>query len=157
MLIEAVGVMPLAEEMAMRTILVGFDGSMQAKRAARAAAALATPDEAALRLVEVVPPLVVPGDLPAVPVVSMIEDQLKAAEEEVTTFAKELEGTGARVSTEVVRGAPAAELIRLADKDPTTDLVVVGRTGKGALARAVIGSVSSRLAHRCEKPILIVP
>jgi nucleotide-binding universal stress UspA family protein len=34
--------------------------------------------------------------------------------------------------------------------------VVAGSRGQGAVARALLGSVSDRLAHICPKPILIV-
>ncbi len=34
--------------------------------------------------------------------------------------------------------------------------VVVGSTGKGQIKRALLGSVSSYLAHHCEQPVVIV-
>ena len=141
----------------MRTILVGFDGSVQAKRAARVAADLATRDHAEVRLVDVVVPVIIPNEYPAMPVLSLVEDQLKAAEEDVQSFAKELAAQGTNVTTQVVRGAPAAELLRMCGKSPDVDLMVVGRAGKGAIARAVMGSVSSRLAHECPKPLMVIP
>jgi hypothetical protein len=33
------------------------------------------------------------------------------------------------------------------------ELVVVGRAGKGTFARALLWSISSRLAHACAKPV----
>jgi nucleotide-binding universal stress UspA family protein len=36
------------------------------------------------------------------------------------------------------------------------DLVVAGSRGQGAVARALLGSVSDRLVHLCPKPILVV-
>lgn len=141
----------------MAKILMGFDGSAESKRAARKAAELAVSRGATLMMVQVVPPIIVPGDLPTLPVPEIMEQQVQEAEREVGVAVKELASTGAPLQGTVLRGAPAQELLRLAEEDPLVELVVVGRSGKGAFARALMGSVSSRLAHACVKPVLIVP
>lgn len=140
----------------MAKILVGFDGSPESRRAAWKAADLAASRGATLMVVQVVPPLVVPGDLPTIPIPEITEQQIQEAEREVGAELKELVSAGAPLASTVIRGGPAQELLRLAE-DPTVELVVVGRSGKGAIARALMGSVSSRLAHACVKPVLIIP
>jgi nucleotide-binding universal stress UspA family protein len=37
------------------------------------------------------------------------------------------------------------------------DMVVVGSHGKGAVVRLLLGSVSTKLTHRCPVPVLVVP
>ena len=58
--------------------------------------------------------------------------------------------------TEVLEGSPSAEMARAANDDPEVELVIVGRSGKGALQRAVLGSVATKLAQHCDKPVMIV-
>jgi len=36
-------------------------------------------------------------------------------------------------------------------------VIITGRSGKGAVARMVMGSVTTSLLHRSTKPILVVP
>lgn len=141
----------------MAKILLGFDDSEESRRAARMAAALAASRGSTLVVAQVVPPLMIPGDLPTFPEPQIIEQQMQDAEHEVGELVKELAGSGARVEGAVLRGFPAPELLRISETDPDVELVVVGRAGKGAIARALMGSVSSRLAHACVKPVLIVP
>jgi len=141
----------------MAKILLGFDGSAESRRAARKAAELAASRGSTLVVAQAVPPLIIPGDIPTIPVPQITEQQLQDAEREVGELLKDLADSGARVESLVLRGFPAPELLRISDKDPDVDLVVVGRAGKGAIARVLMGSVSSRLAHACAKPVLIVP
>ncbi len=141
----------------MGKILFGYDGSAESRRAAWKAADLAAGRGATLVVAQVVPPIIMPGDLPTIPVPEITEQQLMEAEREVGQLSKELAATGARLQPAVLRGSPASELLRLADEDMEVELVVVGRGGKGAIARALMGSVSSRLAHACVRPVLIVP
>lgn len=141
----------------MAKILMAFDGSAEARRAAKKAAEFAVKRGATLVVVQVVPPIIVPSELPAVPYADIMAQQLQEAEREVGAEMKELEASGVKVQSAVLRGGPAQEILRLAEEDPTVELVVVGRSGKGAFARALMGSVSSRLAHACVKPVLIVP
>jgi len=141
----------------MSKILLGYDGSLEARRAAWKAADLAASRGATLVVAQVVPPIIVPGDLPVIAISEITERHLMDAERELGELKKDLAVTGARLESAVLRGGPAAELLRIAEEDRDVDLVVVGRSGKGAIARALMGSISSRLAHACVKPVLIVP
>ena len=49
------------------------------------------------------------------------------------------------------------DLIADAAKDAEADVIVVGSRGHGALASAVIGSVTTRLLHVAPCPVLAVP
>jgi nucleotide-binding universal stress UspA family protein len=59
------------------------------------------------------------------------------------------------IDTKVLSGPPA-ETISEAAAAPDVDLVVAGSRGQGAVARALLGSVTDRLVHVCPKPILVV-
>ena len=60
------------------------------------------------------------------------------------------------VSTEVVEGDPAAEILRKAD-ELGVDLVVMGTHGKGLLEHAFLGSVAEKILHRIKIPVLTIP
>ncbi len=138
-------------------IVVGVDGSEGSLRALRWAA-----EEAAIRDAVVVAVAVwqSPYDylfgstLYEVPV-----DERKlvdAARETVSKAIAEVaaEHPGARFETLVVEGDPAETLCEQAEH---ADLLVVGSRGRGAFGELLLGSVSSKCAHHCHQPVLIVP
>jgi len=141
----------------MKRILVGFDGSEPSQRAARLAAEMAAATGAAVTLTEVVPQLFIPGDSGGMMTADLMARDHRIAQEHLTAAAAELRAGGApvEVSTEVLEGSPSAEMAHAAD-DPEVELVIVGRSGKGALQRAILGSVAGRLAQSCPKPVMIV-
>jgi nucleotide-binding universal stress UspA family protein len=106
---------------------------------------------------QIVPPIIQPGAWMTMPVPGFSEQQLMGAERQVGDAVKELESSGARLQSAVFWGAPAQELLRMAEEDPEVELVVVGRSGKGAIARALLGSVSGRLAQTCTRPVMVIP
>ncbi|HYV50014.1 MAG TPA: universal stress protein [Myxococcaceae bacterium] len=142
----------------MKRILVGFDGSDQSRRAARLGAEMASATGAAVTLTEVVPQLLIPGDAAGMMTAELMARDHQLAAEHLTAAAAELRAGGRplEVTTEVLEGSPPAEMARAANEDPEVELVIVGRSGKGAIQRAILGSVASRLAHACTKPVMIV-
>jgi nucleotide-binding universal stress UspA family protein len=56
---------------------------------------------------------------------------------------------------EILEGA-ADRAVELA-RDRNAPLIVVGSRGLGAVAGALLGSVSSPVIHRADRPVLVVP
>ena len=56
----------------------------------------------------------------------------------------------------VPRGHPPEEILNVADEEGC-DVIVLGTHGKGFLAHAFLGSVSSAVLHRTRKPVFIMP
>jgi nucleotide-binding universal stress UspA family protein len=56
----------------------------------------------------------------------------------------------------VPRGHPPEEILNAADEEGC-DVIVLGTHGKGFLAHAFLGSVSSAVLHRTRKPVFIIP
>jgi nucleotide-binding universal stress UspA family protein len=52
--------------------------------------------------------------------------------------------------------APAEEIVRYVESEPT-DLLVLGTHGYGALGRALVGSVTSRIVRAASCPMLLIP
>ena len=56
----------------------------------------------------------------------------------------------------VPRGHPPEEILNAADKEGC-DVIVLGTHGKGFLAHTFLGSVSSAILNRTQKPVFIIP
>jgi nucleotide-binding universal stress UspA family protein len=136
-------------------ILVGLDGSDSAHRAAAQACELA-----ALLDARVVLAYSVRLDLP--PYDTSLGMATDAVGEFVRFGERLLEQEKARlatrvpITTEVLLGAPGEMLAGRAEAEDVR-WVFVGRSGRGAVSRFLVGSVANRLSHLCPKPLVIVP
>ena len=144
-----------------RPIVVGVDGSPASKVAvdwaARDAALRAVP----LKLVNVLEPPVVMAfpDVPMPP--GYIEWQekegralLDAAVETAEQAAGDVKGGHSiEISSEMVSGPSVPALVELSTE---AQLIVVGCRGRGALARGLLGSISTGLVHHSHCPVAIV-
>jgi nucleotide-binding universal stress UspA family protein len=141
-----------AEDVGMRVIGVGFDGSRAARQALGVAAELAVANGAALRVYAVaqksVSPVADSGRAPGVP--SEAESLREQLHEAVAQVAAE-----ARALPVFLRGAPAAELI--AATELGIDLMVLGSRPGGPIRRALRGSVSNAVLLEAGCPVLITP
>ena len=141
----------------MKKILVGVDGSQEAGAAARKAAELAKALGARLTLVYVAPQHPThsaetsAAELQHADVVerSYVPALLLQAEEECRT-------PGVTADTTSMTGRAAETIAELAVSGEY-DLVVVGHRGRGAVKRALLGSVTDRLLQICPRPVLVVP
>jgi nucleotide-binding universal stress UspA family protein len=143
-------------------ILAATDGSRAAGAAVRYAAWLAC------RLRGARLEVVLVGDSPSASVLRLPGRLVSVLEKEERgrvrrAFSSALRASkrfGAPVATRYVeaRGlAPIAEAISRAADASRADLIVVGSTGRGALERALFGSVAERLVHVARRPVVVVP
>jgi len=139
-----------------QTIVVAYDGSPNAEKAANFALQIATTSGARLLLVFVVPPYVPEAEFPPPNVVEIIETEREAAELTLKDIRTKLEGKGVEIGTQVLLGNPADELVRFS-QNPEVGMVAVATTGKGAIARLLLGSVAEALVRHCPKPLVLVP
>jgi nucleotide-binding universal stress UspA family protein len=138
----------------MREIVIGADSSDAAAEATRRAGRLAKETGATLTVVHVhyLPSL-------ATPQVIGLED-LQARWKEADRLVPErtadvLDPLGVPWRFEVRTGEPAAELEALA-AERRADMIVVGNRGHGLAHRLLLGSVSNRLVHHADQPVLLV-
>ena len=139
----------------MKTILAAVDGSKPSERAVRMAADLALRLGAQLTLVHVLEPMFIPTEVGGVVLAQIGEDRRKEAQRLLRDAETALKETGLTVHRVVMEGQVADGIAELASSQGF-DMVVIGSRGRGAAARVLLGSVSDRLAHICERPILIV-
>ncbi len=138
----------------MRRIIAAIDGSDESQRALRTAVQFARAFGARLTIINVLPMYD-----ENVEVVGSFEEFDQAHEAYARKMVDEAAGTvdlpPEKLNTQVLRGTPA-EAVALAAEASDVDLVVVGSRGRNAVARVLLGSVSDRLVHVCQKPVLVV-
>src|SRR5262245_1141195 len=139
----------------MDRILIATDGSAAAQQAVEIGVELAKHEEAKVAFVHVVPPtdLVsrngfgLVGHVPYEPTSadeSVLEEAAAVAiREEVPAISK------------LLYGDDVDEIISYADA-LSVDLIVIGSRGHGALASALLGSVSRGVLARAKRPVLVV-
>ena len=139
----------------MNRILIATDGSPAARHAVDVGLELAKHEGAAVAVVHVAPltdltsmnGFGLVGHVPYEPTPSdsaMLDEVVDAAERaEVPVISK------------LLRGEAVAEILSEADS-LDVDLIVVGSRGHGALASALLGSVSRGVLTRSKRPVLVV-
>ena len=135
-----------------RNVLVAYDGSEGAEAALQRAAAIADRDGASLTLVEAAAGGI-PSLAPGAPKIAKPEKRAMARRDlrsAIERVAPDLEAAGW-----VIGGPPASGVITVA-ADIEADLIVTGSRGRGRVARAVLGSVSSEIVHNAPCDVLVV-
>jgi len=136
------------------TVLVAYDGSETARKAAEYAVTEHSDDEVVLvRVVEVAGGATDAG-------FELLRDRLRERRSEVASTAAEelddlLEATDTDVNLETVIGDPAEELLAYADEHDINH-IVVGSSGRGGVSRVLLGSVAETVARRAAVPVTIV-
>jgi nucleotide-binding universal stress UspA family protein len=142
----------------MKKILIATDGSPSSAEAVAFGIELACEHEAEVIFAHVAPALdIIPmagygmvGALPRVPHEPTAFDH--ASLEEAVQAAAE---AGVEARSKLLIGNAADEIVTFAD-DQNVDLVVVGSRGHGALASALLGSVSRGVLSESKRPVMIV-
>jgi len=81
--------------------------------------------------------------------------ELELARVALDAASSDAEIVGIEVETEIVEGRPAEAIVELA-RSRDADLILVGSRGRGAIAGAVLGSVSESVVRRADRPVLVV-
>jgi nucleotide-binding universal stress UspA family protein len=136
------------------TIVVGLDGSKGAERAVLWAAKQAQVTGARVIAVHAVPR----SELWMFDAVQIDTDKL------LVELRGQLEGAwvaslrkaGVEYTTQLVRGDPATELLRVAKRAHAV-MLVVGSKGHSAMADLVVGGTVHKVINRSDTPVVLVP
>jgi nucleotide-binding universal stress UspA family protein len=131
-------------------LLVGFDGSDGGRDALELARTMGAPSEASALVVAVIPYGPLPVDFEA-----LEEDAAKEAEPLFEEARERLDGL--TVDTRGFGGGSPAEVMTEIAEAEEVDLVVVGSPHRGAIGRALIGSVAESLLHGAPCPAVVAP
>ena len=141
----------------MKTIVVATDGSASALEAVEYGLELASDQDAEPIFVHVAPAtevLPVTGFGMGGPV--SVPHELDEHDRQALDAALEIAASkGLEGKAELLRGNAADAIVAYADS-VDADLIVVGSRGHGAIAGALLGSVSRRVLHEARRPVLIV-
>lgn len=140
----------------MKNIVVGFDGTGEAKHAIRVAAELAQRDGALLFIVYAMPSLAQGLDASAASVSEYARTIRLGMEEKLAQIQREVSRPGLAIETAVLEGVSPARRIAEFAEAKKADLVVVGSHGQGALSRFFLGSVADGLVHAAPCSVLVV-
>lgn len=135
-----------------RKILLAFDGSAHAQKAAQISADLARQYRASLYLVHTYDP--VPDYLGEPFLQEAISRRIEAADR-VVAQALALLGELPQLETEVLEGPPAEAILRTAEVRKV-DLIVMGTRGLGQLQGLLLGSQSQKVLTHAACPVLLV-
>ncbi len=143
--------------MSLQHILVAIDGSEPSARAVALAAELARASVATLEIITVMDL----GQLEFLETHLLTEEQLRIwqarqRKEVLQEAADSLPDDTPPPTLHLLQGRAAATIVGHA-VEQEADLILLGRTGKGALARMVEGSVSRRVAQTAPMPVVVVP
>jgi nucleotide-binding universal stress UspA family protein len=134
-------------------VLVAADGSPEATGAAQWLAALPLPADATGLVLTAVQLPASPLDIPTV--TEFKQALLAEGAATARAVAALLASRFRALETRVVSGDPREEIVRVA-REWAADLVVVGARGLGALATAVLGSVSLAVVRHAPCAVLVV-
>lgn len=136
-----------------KKILLASDGSDNAERAAKEAAGLAEELSSQIILAYIT------GTPPQSKLVKDNFDVHKVlkddAEKKIKQTISALTEKEIPYTLKVAIGDPADEIIRIAEKEKA-DLIILGSRGLGTIKGVVLGSVSRKVTHNAECPVMII-
>lgn len=80
---------------------------------------------------------------------------IESVSQEMQSIENELARAGFKVESRLEVGNPLREILRVEEEEDVS-LIIVGSHGKTNLEEIFLGSVSEKVARRCNKPILII-
>jgi nucleotide-binding universal stress UspA family protein len=138
-------------------IVLGVDGSDGSIQAARVAGRLTADLDAELTAVHVRHVAPMAWSPAPVAVTGDPQETLDAIEELARKrTGQALDPLDIPWTLQVRAGDPAAELEQAA-AEQRADLIVVGSQGHTVVERLLLGSVSTRLTHHAQRPVMVVP
>lgn len=136
-----------------QNIVLAFDGSDYGNKALQCARSISERFEATLWLVHV---FRYPPDLMGYADYEKLFAKRKSAAQTVLDEARQKLGTTTFIVNEELLEGPEAESILKVAESRKADLIVMGRRGFGAVKGFLVGSVSRKVIHFADCPVMVV-
>ena len=136
-----------------KKILIATDGSENNRAAIDEAMRIAKACRSALHVIYVVDSTTfssVSADVPLGDTYQIFHTEAEQAFSRIASLAKEI-----IVTTHLVEGHPAAEIVKFAEANQV-DLIVIGTQGKTGLVRLILGSVAEDIIRSAHCKVLVV-
>jgi nucleotide-binding universal stress UspA family protein len=124
-----------------KKILVGYDGSPTSEKAVDVAIRFGVCEKSEVST--------------SVEVEAVLDDAKEHYEQGLKRIVERAKTRGVDVSTDIVVGHPAEQLIHRAQTEQS-DLIIVGRRGTSLFQKLMLGSVSERVLRYAHCPVLLV-
>jgi nucleotide-binding universal stress UspA family protein len=133
-------------------IAVAYDGSRPSRAAFDCALEIAVRFGGVVHVVSVVR---LPEPTTRVELHAVIEEGQEHFRAEFVALRERAAEHGLAIETEILEGHPADQVLRAAERFHA-DLIVMGRRGRSAIQRWLLGSVSERVLRDAQCPTLVV-
>ncbi|AUI71347.1 universal stress protein [Companilactobacillus alimentarius] len=137
-----------------RRILVAIDGSEVSYRALDTAIELAKKFESKLYLIGVVNTINLPTNVGVSYVPGLIEDLKIGTKNDLNKGKDLVKNAGLLCNVKLLEGEPRVELTNYSQNN-NIDLVVMGKTGKNSLTRALVGSVTRYVSEHAGSVLIV--
>lgn len=138
-----------------KKIIIPLDGSTLAETVIPFVNEFATPANTKIELVSVIEPWRYVYANEFVDTSSLIVEMHKSSEQHLASQKESLAARGYTVSTHLVNGDPANEILGIADSTKA-DLIAMTTHGRSGLSRFAFGSVAEKVLHGASVPLLLV-
>jgi nucleotide-binding universal stress UspA family protein len=135
-----------------KKILVAFDGSDHARKAATIAGELATTMKADIWVVVAYDPL--PSYLGKPNIQAAIDSRVEQAKDHMKDAIQEIGGISGSMTKEIIEGPASEAILNVADVRKI-DLIIMGTRGLGSLKGLLIGSTSQKVLSHAQCPVLL--
>jgi nucleotide-binding universal stress UspA family protein len=135
-----------------QTILVAYDGSLQAEHALDIAFSLAKTTHAKIEILAVVRP---PEPALRAELHAILEEAQEHYAQSFAAIEERAKQNQIEVQTDLAVGNPADQIIHRAEKIQAS-LIVMGKRGRSVIERWVLGSNSERVLRYAHCPVMVV-
>lgn len=135
-----------------RKVMIGYDGSAHADKAADVAFSLAQSLDCKVLLFAVARP---PEPAISIEVDAMLEEAREHFEEKFGVFKEKAASLDVELETAIAVGHPVEQIVHRAETDHC-DLIVLGRRGVSRFERFIIGSTSEKVLRYAHCPVMVV-
>lgn len=137
-----------------KRIIAPVDGSESATKAVKKAIIFSKQFNLSLLSLYVLEESPVPKIMASVNQYETLKEELEIEGQKILNDVEELgKNQGIDVYTVLLRGSPDEKIINEAEEN---DLIIMGRHGRSAVDRVLIGSVSEKVLHHADSDVLIV-
>ena len=137
-------------------LLVAYDDSPHARRAAEFCASLPMSEETRITALSVMPLVTLYRQDVQQQLGWMWQEKKKVLEKGLEALASEIAWPTPHVATQVRESAEVSDAILDAADELDIDMIVIGDKGKGAIREFLLGSVTRRIAHHAPCSVLVV-